>query len=127
MLLCANWDLVANKLSCLGVTRTINPFTPAAANTYERVTATKITLPANTILRITASCIYQASYATGIKLVRGTTDSASNTLAVAESSTDYNALSVTTVCSFGSSQDIYVFLKCNSTGATKIVMVYDYL
>lgn len=113
------------KVGEIGIVKTIDPITPSAANTYECITASKITLPAGKILRITASCIYQNSHATGIAIVRGTTKEDSKILAISESATDYNALPVSTVCSFGSVQDIYVFLKTNSTGATKVVMVYD--
>lgn len=120
-----NISSITNKIDEIGIVKTISPITPSAANTYECITASKITLPAGKILRITASCIFLSSYATGIAIVRGTTKENSKILALSESATDYNALSVSTVCSFGSDQDIYVFLKTNSTGTTKVVMVYD--
>lgn len=116
---------MCDKVANFGITKIIPSFTPSAANTYECVTATKITLPANKVLRINVACIFQNSYATGIKLVRGTTMENAKTLAISESTADYNALPISTVCSFSSDQDIYVFLKCNSTGTTKLVMAYD--
>jgi len=64
---------LTNKVSEIGIARTINPITLSAANTYECIEASKITLAAGKILRITASCIYQNTYATGIAIVRGTT------------------------------------------------------
>ena len=120
-----NISSITNKINEIGIVKTISPITPSAANTYECITASKITLPEGKILRITASCIFLSSYATGIAIVRGTTKENSKILALSESATDYNALSVSTVCSFGSDQDIYVFLKTNSTGTTKVVMAYD--
>jgi len=116
---------LTDKINKIGIVKIIDPITPSAANTYECITASKITLPAGKILRLTASCVYQNTYATGIAIVRGTTKESNKTLAVSESTTDYNALSASTVCSFGSNQDIYVFLKCNSTDTTKLVLVYD--
>lgn len=120
-----NISTLTTKINEVGKVKIIDPITPSAANVYECITASKITLPAGKILRITASCLYQASYATGIAIVRGTTKEDNKILAISEIATDYNANPVTTVCSFGSSQDIYVFLKCNSTGATKLVIAYD--
>ena len=120
-----NISLLTNKTNEIGIVKTIVPITPSAANVYECITASKITLPAGKILRITASCIFQNSYATGIAIVRGTTKENNKILAISESATDYNALSVSTVCSFGSDQDLYVFLQTNTTGTTKVVMAYD--
>lgn len=122
-----NYDLVVSKLNNVGVTKTIIPFTASAADTYELITATKITLPAEKVLRITAGAIYQGTYATGIKLIRGTSIEHSKTLAISESTYDYNVLSTSSIYRASSNQDIYVALKCNAASTVNIVLAYDIL
>ena len=102
-------------------------YNASAANTYEVLSDSKITIPTGKYLRMTATGIWRNTYITGIRIQRGNDVENSHTLAINESSTGYNGLPVTTTFynDTASSVDIYVAAKAQGTSNTMIAIVYD--
>lgn len=102
-------------------------FTASAANTYEIATDSKITVPANKMIRISATGMWRTSYCTGIKIQIGNDLRDNRTLAMNETTTAYNGLPVTATYYNDNTNDIdlYIAARTNSTSASMLVIIYD--
>lgn len=124
----SNYDLVCNRLNTMGLKKMVS-YNASAANTYEVLSDSKITIPAGKYLRMTATGIWRNTYITEIRIQRGNDVENAHTLAINENNTGYNGLPVTTTYynDSASGVDIYVAAKANGTTNTMIAIVYDFI
>lgn len=124
-----NWDLVyaaITRSNNHGLKKMVS-FTASAANTYEIATDSKITVPANKMIRISATGMWRTSYCTGIKIQIGNDLRDNRTLAMNETTTAYNGLPVTATYYNDNTNDIdlYIAARTNSASASMLVIIYD--
>lgn len=102
-------------------------FSTSVANTYEIITNSKITVPANKMIRISATGMWRNSYCTGIKIQIGNDLRDNRTLAINETTTAYNGLPVTATYYNDNTNDIdlYVAARTDNTTASMLVIIYD--
>ena len=124
-----NWDLVASAIvrssnHCL---KKMVSFSTSVANTYEIITNSKITVPANKMIRIAATGMWRNSYCTGIKIQIGNDLRDNRTLAINETTTAYNGLPVIATYYNDNTNDIdlYVAARTDNTTASMLVIIYD--
>ena len=102
-------------------------FSTSKANTYEIITNSKITVPANKMIRISATGMWRNSYCTGIKIQIGNYLQDTRTLAINETTTAYNGLPVTATYYNDNTDDIdlYVAARTDNTTTSMLVIIYD--
>ena len=124
-----NYDLV-----CAAIARSNNhglkkmvSFSTSAANTYEIITNSKITVPVNKMIRISATGMWRNSYCTGIKIQVGNDLRDNRTLAINETTTAYNGLPVIATYYNDNTNDIdlYIAARTDNTTASMLVIIYD--